>query len=376
MKKVGIATVSTGYNYGSSLQAYATKKLLAKLGYEGELIRLKGGLVKGRDIRVKKLIVLVMRSLIHKRNVTSIYSQYSKKGIKSISSNSRTFFDDFAREYLQPATYSWGNLKKLAKSKDYSSFLCGSDQVWNGDTFYVDPLYYLEFAPKSKRIAFSPSFGRDKVADYNRKKIAKKIREIPYLSVREDVGCKIIRELTGKSSVVLVDPTLALSRDDWAEEFDLSNRIVSEPYILVYFLDVPSEQAKAFILALQKKLNVKVFSIPYKFNGELDFNHIDAGPIEFLKLVFNAEYVVTDSFHGTAFSMNFGVKFATFERNYGKSGNQSSRVISLLSKVDMMGCFEPNEIIYGHCQSSQAYEKLAVERVKSLKFLENSLYSR
>ena len=170
MKKIGVATVYTGYNYGSALQAYATKQILSDMGYEAEILKISGSLVKGRDIRLKKLFTVAFRSLIHKGGVKSL-KNYSSSISKEFKEGTIELFHDFFCKEISPLVLSFSNLRKKAKNSEYAAFICGSDQVWNSAVFYVDPFYYLRFAPLEKRIAFAPSFGRDFVPDYNKKKI-------------------------------------------------------------------------------------------------------------------------------------------------------------------------------------------------------------
>ncbi|HAS6085474.1 TPA: polysaccharide pyruvyl transferase family protein [Vibrio vulnificus] len=369
MKKIGICTVTTGFNYGSSLQAYATKKILSKLGYEPELIKLKGGLIEGRDIRINKTIVMFFRTILYRKSFRNLYAQYFKSKKNKMSETTKSMFFDFSNKQLNPQIYSWNELKKISKEDSYAYFLCGSDQVWNGDAMYVDPLYYLEFAPINKRVAFSPSFGRKDVAGYNKKNIAKKISKIRKLSVREDSGCEIIKNLTGRDSVSLIDPTLVISKDEWNRCFDLSVPIIKEPYVFAYFLDEPSLKAREYLKSIKELYSIKVIAAPYNHTDSFFDDFVDAGPIEFLKLVYNAKYVVTDSFHGTAFSLNFNIPFSTFERNYGKTGNQSSRIISLLEKVGEIDRFETYKLDLEKDMSNKVGNVLNIERDKSIQYL-------
>jgi hypothetical protein len=372
VKRIGIATVTTGFNFGSSLQSFASKVILNDLGYEADLLKLKGSLITGRDIRLKKLFVMIIRSLIYKKNLKALTGHFLKTDKKKISQKTKKYFLEFNKNHLSPKEFSWSELKKKSKNDDYYSFICGSDQVWNGDTLYVDPFYYLEFAPDDKKIAFAPSFGREKLADYNIKTISEKLIKFKALSVREEAGCKIIKNITGKDSLALVDPTLVVSKEKWNELFLLEKRFIENKYILVYFLDKPSDSAELYIERLKKELEIDVIGIPYDFSSKNISKYIDAGPIEFMNLVYNAEYVVTDSFHGTAFSLNFGTMFATFERSYGKSGNQSSRILSILNKVDLINTFEPSELLLKNFDFTQVEYILKEEREKSTNYLKNA----
>ena len=342
-KKIGIATVFTGFNYGSALQAFATKKLLMSMGYDAEVLKLGGSLVAGRDIRLKKLLTILLRSTLNAGGAKSLKS-YSDSLNKSLSVKSIEMFQRFADFNICPYEIKYNDLKKSAYSDEYCAFLCGSDQIWNSAVFYVDPFYYLRFAPIEKRIAFAPSFGRDFIPDYNKRKITKYVSEIKYKSVREETGAEIIEKITGDVAEVLIDPTLVISAEEWSDNLKLTNQKTKE-YILAYFLDEPSQKAKDFVMGISKKYNMPVIGLPYNFETmPWSENVVDAGPSEFVSYIKNASFVCTDSFHGTAFSLNFNVPFYTFERNYGNADKQSARIQSILNMVSLQERYEPYEI--------------------------------
>ena len=374
MKKVGISTVYTGYNYGSALQAYASKLILKDLGYDADLLSLKGSLIKGRDFRLNKLLFIMGRLCMHPVKMRKRALAYKNGVSVEYSDETKQMFETFKKQCLQPKMYSWKALKEAAHSEEYFAFLCGSDQIWNGDILYVDPQYYLRYAPRYKRIAFAPSFGRKSVADYNEKTMKKYISGIRYLSVREDSGVEIVEKLVGRKPVQLLDPTLILPGEKWTEQLDLKKNETTgnSKYLLAYFLNEPSKAAKKFMKQLAEKENLEIIALPYDRKGGDWYTKTEcAGPLEFLTFLKNAEYVCTDSFHGTAFSINLEVPYYTFEREYGKAENQSSRLQSVLKLVHQENRFNPTctqEIDFAY-----AREILAAEREKARKYLTNAL---
>ncbi len=370
-KKVGIATVYTGYNYGSSLQAFAGKQILERLGYAPELLKLKGSLLPGRDIRIRKLLTLLGRSLVRPGGFRHL-KKYGQSIAKTLPEGAAEAFLQFQKEALQPRELSYSTLKRLAKGEEFSAFLCGSDQVWNAATLYVDPFYYLRFAPECKRIAFAPSFGRDRMPDYNQKKIAGYIAQIPYRSVRELSGRELIRSLTGLESRVLPDPTLVLSREEWVQALELK-AAPREPYLLAYFLDSPSEKARLAVEKLSRQLGLSIVALPY-VSEESPWNAAAAGPREFVEYIKNAEFVCTDSFHGTAFSLNFNVPFYTFRRNYQSADSQSARLHSLLALTGMEERYEPElQDLCWELSFASSNEILSRERQKAYDYLQTAL---
>lgn len=370
--KVLLTTVFSGYNYGSSLQALAGKTILKELGYDCQLVAMKS-LVKGRDIRLKKLLTILVRSLMLRgKNGSKSLSIYQNSYNKTMIGDSASLFIRFSDEYLQPNYLSWDGMKKAAK--EAVACFAGSDQIWNSSTMYVDPMYYLRFAPAEKRVALAPSFGRDFVADYNKEKIGKWISEFAYLSVREDSGVKLIKEVTGREAIQLVDPTLMVDGETWKNILGIDDK--ESNYILAYFLDKPSELARKAITELRAALKYEVIAIPYQFD---DMSYCDkmvsSGTIEFLDLINNAKCVLTDSFHGTAFSINLHTPFYVFSRAYGTAHSQNSRVESILKKVKMQARFEPKDVLVQYDQIDFAYSEsvLIEERKNAREYISNAL---
>ena len=370
--KVLLTTVFSGYNYGSSLQALAGKTILKELGYDCQLVAMKS-LVKGRDIRLKKLLTILVRSLMLRgKNGSKSLSIYQNSYNKTMIGDSASLFIRFSDEYLQPNYLSWDGMKKAAK--EAVACFAGSDQIWNSSTMYVDPMYYLRFAPAEKRVALAPSFGRDFVADYNKEKIGKWISEFAYLSVREDSGVKLIKEMTGREAIQLVDPTLMVDGETWKNILGIDDK--ESNYILAYFLDKPSELARKAITELRAALKYEVIAIPYQFD---DMSYCDkmvsSGTIEFLDLINNAKCVLTDSFHGTAFSINLHTPFYVFSRVYGTAHSQNSRVESILKKVKMQARFEPKDVLVQYDQIDFAYSEsvLIEERKNAREYISNAL---
>ena len=369
--RILLTTVFSAFNYGSSLQALAGKQIIRKTGYECDLVKLKS-LVKGRDVRLGKLITILCRSLFLKKN--NALKTYGTSYNKAFVEGTENKFFAFTDNYLKPIEVSWGGLKSMAK--DAVACFSGSDQIWNSSTLYVDPLYYLRFAPKYKRVALSPSFGRDFIAEYNKDKMKEWISDYPYLSVREDSGVKLIEELTGREALHLLDPTLIINADEWRNILSIEDK--TKDYVLAYFLDKPSALAKKSLKALKEKLNCKIVAIPYNFES---MNYCDetvaAGPKEFVELVANAKVVCTDSFHGTVFALNMHTPFFAFEREYGSANKQSERVLSILRKVDMLDRYQPQNVVdeIENLNFNYSEEVLSSERKKAYDYVNNAINS-
>lgn len=342
MKKITITTAHKGFNYGTSIQAYASKVYLSNLGYDTEIIWHRDGIIKGRDIRLKKLISMFLRTFWRPKLFKKTFSTYKSSLQKEIDEEVKKSFFDFEKDKLQVKKFSWHSLKKYVRNDNVVACVCGSDQIWNATNIYIDPIYYLKFAPREKRLAYAPSFGKNEVPEYNKKIIKKYISEFDYLSVREEQGAKIIKDLTERDVPVMIDPTLLLDKNDWLKTISMLESYKKEDYILLYFLDKPSSVAMKYIENIKELYNCSIITIPNK-HREFDIlsncKTVSAGPEEFISLIANAKFVCTDSFHGTAFSANFNIPFLTFKRIYGAASDQSSRIISLLERLELQERF-------------------------------------
>lgn len=385
-RKVGISTVYTGFNYGSSLQAYASKVYLSKMGYEVEVLSHKEGIVKGRDIRINKIAAMFLRTFWRSSLFKKTFLTYKNSLKKEIDIETKEAFLKFYDQKLKPSKYSWKELKEYAKQKETLACVCGSDQIWNATNVYIDPIFYLRFAPKHKRIAYAPSFGKNIVPEYNQKVIRKYITDIPYISVREEQGTKIVKELINKEVPSVVDPTLLLNKEEWVNQIE---NTISKPeqYILVYFLDKPSERALAYIRTLQEQSKLPLVAISYKhqeFEAFKNIEHKNAGPEQFLDLVNHASFVCTDSFHGMIFSANFNTPFYIFQRDYGTATDQSSRIVSILNKLGLQDRFisqisQPKKTELAEVNLvmdfTKANQLLEMERSKSKHYLQQAFES-
>ena len=342
MKELGIVTLYTSFNYGSALQAYASKKYYKKLGFKSKVLSYSNSLIKGRDIRVEKLLIMLLRTFWRPNLLKKTFLTYKKSLDKKITLESKDKFFKFYEECLQPHKMNKKEMKTYGKEKNVFAVICGSDQIWNATSIYVDPFYYLRYFPREKRIAYAPSFGKKEIPEYNKKIITKYLNEINYLSVRELEGEKIIKELINKKAEVLIDPTLLLDKNEWKNVYG-NERLIEEKYILFYFLDIPKEHTIDNLKKISQILNKKIIVIPnlleeFKIIDE-KLESFNAGPLEFLNLIDNAEFICTDSFHGMLFSINFNKPFYVFERNYGVASKQSGRISSMLEIFNLKKYF-------------------------------------
>lgn len=327
MAKVGIITMHRVENSGSALQAYATQYTIEKLGYDCEIIdyqypnvyQFERGTYKypaWRNIMASRLWWLRPEWTRLKK-----FEWFRKKHLKVSS-----FFD--SPQSIESASLS------------YDIYLTGSDQVWNPKYTKGDPTFMLGFVDNKKRkVAYSASFTAGKLDGCHSDSFKSLLRRYDAIAVRETCGKEIIKNLLGKDVPVVLDPTLLLAADEWNRLLysRKKNPYRYKKYILVYALDHTFNPAPALydvIRRVQEQTLYEIVSI-----GRLDENKIsdykaelEVGPIEFLQLFKHASYVVTSSFHGTAFAINFG---KTLFPIVCPSSMQDGRQTTLLESLGM-----------------------------------------
>jgi hypothetical protein len=358
--KIGILTISNGQNYGNRLQNYALQEVLRGMGASPETIRnTTNSLDTTNAIKLHKwLIKQIVKQIMGKRQFA--YREY--KRIKK--------FDEFTQKYIRQSKYTVNNNnipENLSTKYDY--FVSGSDQVWNPFFSCNSDVDFLNFARKEQRISYAPSFGVDKIPDEYIESYKKNLNGMNALSVRENVGQKIINELTGKSAEVLVDPTLLLGRNIWSKcEKKPAWIDKNEKYLLSYFISGEDEATKLKIKDMGEKYGLKVITL-------LDPSNKDAyliDPFEFIWLVHHSSLVCTNSFHGTVFSILMGSPFISL-KDYDRTAHMNSRMKTLFEifNIDENNVYEPIKI-----SNNQVDGVLLEHRKKANEYLAKYLCNR
>ncbi|MBE5946161.1 MAG: polysaccharide pyruvyl transferase family protein [Lachnospiraceae bacterium] len=335
MKKIGLCVCYDTKNFGSQLQVLATQKAVEELGYDYEVIRYK-----------KKLTpVFMLQSLprlfnpyfmrgklsgIKKRRIIKKHEEIAKQ----VSVRNKRF-DNFVDSYFLKLSKPYVGYEALKKNaKKYDGVLTGSDQLWLpgnlGSHFYTQ-----EFVPDNvNKVAYATSFGVGSIPWFQKKRTRNYLNRFQYLSSRELQGSKIIKELTGRESVTVADPTLLFSGDEWFDYIP-DNKVIEGKYIFCYFLgDNPKH--REISEELKAKTGFEIVTIPFLDNfverdltfGDKPLYDVDAA--DFVNLIRNAEYILTDSFHGSVFSILNHKKFVTFNRFMDDSkDSRNSRIDSL-----------------------------------------------
>ena len=318
---------------GSSLQAYAMARFIKDAGYECLIIdydEYSGHFIWKVRPFVENILWSIVKHLPLKEHIGRFpYLLARNQQYKR--------FSQFEQDYLPLTSQKYHNIKQLVELyHDFDALICGSDQIWCPLLF--DPVYFFSFLPPCssvRTIAYAPSIGISNISLIDKKQVAL-MNNIDYVSCRELQGSEMIEKLTGRKVPVVLDPTLMVSADSWSALAKPVKSLKDTPYLLCYFLGKNVHQS--YINELSKRLQCKIVNIRMfnRFNNlEADFQLTDVGPSEFLALIKDANWICTDSYHGTIFSFIFQKRISVFERfKASERDNQNSRIYTILKNFE------------------------------------------
>ncbi|MCM1535263.1 MAG: polysaccharide pyruvyl transferase family protein [Clostridium sp.] len=362
MKTVGIITFHCSYNYGSALQAYALQTYVESLGYRVKII----------DFRLS----------VDFENYKLFRTKFYKKHLHSLAADILFFiphlkrknaFERFSRNKLHLTAQRYNDCKKMRElNREIDIFICGSDQIWNLDcTHGIEEAFFLKFADNDKiKIAYAPSLTHTVFQSENEDKptMKKLIDRLDALSVREESALPYLQSLTDREITVTLDPVLLLNVDIYR----MLRRRVShkKKYIFVYMLDNSPELIE-YCRELKKKTGYELRFVSYKVNCGIreGKNMFGISPERFLGYIDSAEYVITNSFHATVFSILFHKKFCVF-----KTAKSFSRIEDLLNNLGLQASIYgadfdiDKELCY-----QEAMVKLEMLKSRSMNFLKEAL---
>lgn len=335
---IGLATPFITNNYGTKLQAFALQSYLRENGWDNEIINYRFG---QKQLNLKKIFLPNRKEYrrIGRERQEALSKQPEVK--QNIDVRNKRFERFTQNSYvLSERCDTLKDVSKLAEGR-YSTVICGSDQIWL-PSHALEKYYLLDFLPDSvKKIAYAPSFGVSTIPGIVSSNYKKALEKFDAITVREDTGASLIKELTGMDCPVVVDPTLLLTANQWVELLKIERPLIQDKYVLAYFIGAAEEhriKARAYAHAHNLKLVIlpNIDEIVAADTEYADVPLYDAGPDDFVNLIRNAEAVFTDSFHGTVFSLIFRRNVYCFERFKKTSINSTnSRIYSLLSKTHL-----------------------------------------
>ena len=348
--KIGITTLlCDSDNYGGCLQAYATEKYLLNNGYEAKHIlvekatlvtknkeSLKSKIIKELKMNGIKGVMIKGVAMIKQRIYLFSNKKISELGpIKERIQRRKASFDHFRDEVIHHTdrVYSIENIKECV---DFDAYITGSDEVWRVYGNVLHPAYWLTFVHEvKKKISYAASLSMPAVPDEVKDAVRDALKDYTAISVRQNSDREAIQQLTDKPVEWVLDPTLLLTADDWLE-IAAPNKFAKEKYIFTYILGDSKEQRECVEIFAKEK-GLKIINIPYlqniyrscdrKFG---DYRVSNVSPERWISLIHDAEYIFTDSFHGSVFSILFHKKFYTFLRDsHDGKGSRNSRIYSL-----------------------------------------------
>ena len=386
MKKIGIITMYyQNFNYGGQLQAYALQKAVEKLGVNCDQICVNYSTTNSAKRKIKSYIkiegVWFTLKLIGKKLIYWFPNRlFVKKNCRKRMENFWRFSDNIPHS---DKVYTWDTIKE--SEKDYFGYIVGSDQVWNPNYYsksnFLD-INLLKFCgDEIKKMSYAASIGVSNFLAESKEQFARELNRFDYISVREETARNILQSLTGKNIEVVLDPTFLLTKEEWSRA---AADYIHKDYIAGYFLG-ETKQARKNIARVAKKQNKKFVlftGLQPNFMGQ-DFisgavKESTAGPAEWLGIIKNAGFVITNSFHGTVFSILFEKQFVvmiTDKSSKYKTGNSRLYdVLKLLGLEDRIVTGELTEETLSQLKIidyKQVNAKIDQYRESSLSFLKN-----
>lgn len=387
MKKIALVTCYFQHNYGSQLQALATQMIFDKLGLKNETIRIDGLRPEINKAKYKYFLSKIFDPNTVKDKMATVRKVIAAKTNSTYAHNLAIrdrIFTDFANTQF--------NLSELYASKsdlsnhadDYAAFVVGSDQLWLPSNIAAD-YYTLNFVPASvKKIAYATSFGVSSLPRKQAEAAKKFLRRLDAIFVREISGQKLVKELIGKEVPIVCDPTLLFTAEEWNLKAP-AKRHIQQPYVLCYFLG-NNPQQRQFARRLAKQTSCKIVQLPnldeYIKNDEgfADYPLYEISPLDFIALIRDAKFVLTDSFHCTVFSTLFEKPFFSFRRyNNDSQVSTNSRIYSLLDTFGiperlLRGDEDINQCLKMPIAFPQVHQNIDMLRKKSVQYLTEAIY--
>ena len=345
-KKIALVTCYFQPNYGSQLQAFATQEAFVKLGLEHETIMIDGLMPEINKAKYRYFLSKILDVNTVKDKMATVRKLLAKKRNPEYARNLEVryrMFRDFASNMFALSERYDSKLQLGESAHDYAAFVVGSDQLWLPSNIAAD-YYTLNFVPDDVcKIALATSFGISVLPEKYGRKAGGFLNRIDYVSVRETSGQKLVKQWADRDVPVVCDPTIMFDAEEWKKAIGADGNgkrfANGEKYLFVYFLgNNPWE--REIVKRVRKETGLKIVQIAHSDEyvksdeGFADFTPYNVGPREFVELIRDAEYVFTDSFHCSVFSMLNSKRFFTFPR-YSNDGPASTngRLYSLLSLV-------------------------------------------
>ena len=323
--KIKTTTCHDVYNHGASLQAFALQTYLSCLGHDVEIIDYKPDYLSNHY-----KLWSVSNSVFDKPVVKQLYLLAKLPG-RMIALRRKRKFDEFTQKYLHLTSKRYQSNEELkANPPKADVYIAGSDQIWN--TLFQngrDAAFYLDFAPKgTKRVAYAASFATKDVVEEYKPFVRRMLQGFDSISLRERISLPLLESLGRNDGVAVCDPVFLLSREQWNKILPTSS--IEEKYLLVYDTE-RSNKIRDIAQSIAKERKLKIYNISGFRNSYVDKDFWASSPIDFVQLIRDAEFVVSNSFHATAFSLIFQREFCIVNR----SEAINERMLSLLEQYGL-----------------------------------------
>jgi len=338
--KIALISPHDEPNHGTMLQAYALARAIEYLGFKAEYVSYKRNNQKNifekllyYSIRPIKIIRWLQTKL--KKNPFDDYSFFQTIEFQRTMQE----FEKFYQEKIPHSAivYSSQTIKNI---EGYTKYIVGSDQTWSPFLYTSHSINFLDFVKNnSLKNAYAPSLGTTNIPKWFQKILQEKLSDFANLSCREKTNCKLIEDVTGKKVMHVIDPTLLITPMQW--DTLLQSIEMPEKYVLCYILG-EKKCISDFAEMLGANKNIPVYYIvtrPIYLQKKNNLKGI--GPSQFIFLIKHATYVVTDSFHGSLFSINYNRNFYCFtKRNDISKNNDNDRIINMLNDFELTQRFK------------------------------------
>lgn len=359
--KIGIVTIHTDFNYGAVLQAIATQKFFEMNGYNAEIIDYRNKFIDQQSKLIYKQNNKIIGYFItFIRNTIFGRYFYFKKAIKDL---------DLFRIKSKKRYYSINDLKNV----DYDALIVGSDQLWNPIISNgIDPVFLLDFGHPKKKISLATSMGSYSLKEKDKVIFKQLLKDFDSISVREKHALEQIQPLVSQKVKEVLDPTLLLDKKTWLDDYAKKSKYydTKEEYILTYFVGGEKSKYRKKIKEYSEALGLPVWSIQYSnYNWkETDKKILGASVIDFIALIKNAKLVLTDSFHGVAFSVNLEKDFVPLT-----NVQNPIRVKEFLNKLGLNDRIDMKSTDYNKIEYNDVRKELTAMRKDSLEWIFKSI---
>lgn len=355
--KVGILTFHHVPNYGAVLQAYALSKVIEEAGYDVEII----------DYRPYKAVMFYLDQLYPiKLKQRRLNRHFLGNIVKSWKI--RKFL--LSKMRLSNKFYTRAGLKNFNHS--YDVVICGSDEIWNIESFRgFDASYFLDFVcdNATRKISYAASFGSTKTLGNNKDKICNLINSFNCVSVRESNSLQLIYSECGRQAIKVLDPTFLINYED-----TISVSKFEGQYILIYDNTAWTTEQEDFVISLAKANKLTVVSIGFH-KKIAQKNLLEVSPEEWINYFAKASYIITSTFHGAVFSINFKKQFTVFITEF--KSNKINDLLTFLGLENRIFTTAPGvESLVNQSSDidySSVYRKLEVGIVSSKNYLWEAL---